>query len=185
MGLRSREAETMANVKPDAFAIFKYARQFMFADECLRLEGRPDFAIRYMTPSIVMSAFASELFLKCLRALEAPTVPTGHDLSKLFKGLRPNIQNNVIKRWDEYMATISDKLDIVENHSGDKIPRDFVPALNKCKDAFTVMRYKYEKPDKGTFYIQELPNILYNVILEQRPEWEFMSGFTMTEKIDK
>jgi hypothetical protein len=38
-------------------------------------------------PAMVLSAFSSELYLKCALCIETGAVPDGHNLRKLFEGL--------------------------------------------------------------------------------------------------
>src|SRR5512133_789082 len=42
----------------------------------------------------------------------------------------------------------------------------------ECRDAFVLLRYAYEDPDKCLFYMGELAYILRGAILEFKPEWD-------------
>ena len=73
---------------------------------------------------------------------------------------------------------MSKRFYMMENFSGNTIPRDLPSALHKCKDAFTLMRYVYEDPKAPVFYVGDLSRILHDVAVAQRPEWAESSGMT-------
>ena len=70
------------------------------------------------------------------------------------------------------MVHAADYLDFIEQKTGAKLPRDLRDSLKVCGDAFKVIRYHYEAPDKSRYYLTELPRMLYAYILERRPEWD-------------
>jgi hypothetical protein len=70
--------------------IFDQASRFAYADKFLRQADLDiDKLILMSKPSMVLSSFASELFLKCILHLDAGHVPPTHDLDTLFRKL-PN-----------------------------------------------------------------------------------------------
>jgi len=55
-------------------------------------------------PLFVNLAFAGELYLKALLALETSTTVRGHDLHKLFNLLPPKVRASIEKRFTEAMS---------------------------------------------------------------------------------
>jgi hypothetical protein len=51
-------------------------------------------------PSMTLSAFASELYLKTLLCVEAGVVPEGHNLERLFLGLEVKTRHDIDDLWD-------------------------------------------------------------------------------------
>jgi hypothetical protein len=164
----------------DNFQIFVQARQFMLADECLR---RHKDYVNLSRPAVVTSAFATELFLKCLRAMEGPTIPTGHDLSMLYKGLRADTRQRIEASWDAHAASMAKRFDAMETLVGEKIPRDLPTALEQCRNAFTLMRYIYEDPTAGVFYIGDLARMLHDEIITRQPVWAHSSGMSKLKEL--
>lgn len=51
-------------------------------------------------PLLVLSAFASELYLKCLITIETNETPDGHDLERLFARLQVPTRHEIDGLWD-------------------------------------------------------------------------------------
>jgi hypothetical protein len=51
-------------------------------------------------PAMVLSAFASELYLKCLLCVETGNVPNGHNLRDLFLKLKDETKLSLDGLWD-------------------------------------------------------------------------------------
>jgi hypothetical protein len=115
---------------------------------------------------MVISTFASELFLKCLLLLEGKDVPNKHNLETLFGLLNADHQSRITELWDKDQVRRKDHLDDTERKMGVAIPRDLSQALHDCGDAFVLLRYLYEAPMKASFYITFLPIILRDLIRE-------------------
>jgi hypothetical protein len=49
---------------------------------------------------MVLSAFASELYLKCLLCIETDKVPEDHNLLRLFDGLKVSTRHELDDLWD-------------------------------------------------------------------------------------
>lgn len=133
-------------------------------------------------PAIVMSAFASELLLKCLHLLEGQTAPEGvHRLNVLFRTLPDRRKRRIKELWDdgavqrEITFIQMENLFRTEPRMAElaqfRFPRGLDTALKECGDAFVKMRYIYEDHAKSAFYIPDLPRILVSAVLELKPEW--------------
>jgi HEPN domain-containing protein len=72
----------------DPLKMFVHAERFRFTDRYLRspkvMSNDPRVGSYIVAPTLVLSAFASELYLKCLLCLNAFAVPTTHNLKNLF-----------------------------------------------------------------------------------------------------
>jgi len=166
-------------VKPpaDPYQVFTHGRRFMAAEEYLRRKG-PDEEQELLRvgwialPSNVLSAFASELFLKSLLILDGNPSLDVHNLGTLYKRLHNKKKDRLSAIWDETKEERERYLPSVETTTGAKLPRDLRGALKECGDAFTMIRYHYEDPSRSKFYLSELPRILHRYILEIKPEWE-------------
>ena len=116
-----------------------------------------------MMPSMVLSAFAAELFLKTLLVLEGQNPPEIHHLGTLFKRIHNNRTKTQIKAlWDASVAEREGEFQQNKRFLGITIPRDLRSALSDCGDAFKLLRYAYEDPAKGKFYIVDFPKFSYN-----------------------
>jgi HEPN domain-containing protein len=119
------------------------------------------------SPSMVLSAFAIELFLKCLLLLEGKEIDRIHTLNVLYRRLSHNRKRRIEEVWEKEARP---KVDMLNQQFGLGWPSDLPNALVTCARAFERMRYGYEYPDQP-FYLGELPPILWRTILELRPEW--------------
>lgn len=125
--------------------------------------------------SMVLSAFTTELFLKCRICLETTRTPQGHHLFELFEQLRVPTRTRMIHLWDTVIVPRRDpEWSFIENHqnTGFKFKRDLPGAIADSSRAFEKIRYGYEPGSKDSdFNIGDLPRILRRVILEGKPEW--------------
>lgn len=123
-------------------------------------------------PQIVLSAFSSELFLKCLYSIESErSPPRGHNLKTLFKELSLPRRKKIIELWDAYAATREPFWCAAEQTVGQALSRDFLDVLDEGARGFEKMRYAYED-EAFRFRLADLPGMLRTVVLEVRPEWE-------------
>jgi hypothetical protein len=120
-------------------------------------------------PSMVLSAFAIELFLKCLLLLEGKEVDRIHTLNVLFRRLSHKQKRRIEEAWDKEARP---KVDMLSKRFDLGHPSDLPNALVRCGRAFEHMRYAYEDPDRQVFYLGDLTPILWHIILELRPEWK-------------
>src|SRR2546430_1479658 len=77
-------------------------------------------------PSMVISAFASELYLKCLLLIERGSAPQVHFLDSLFSNLKPKTQARVRELWAELLLTPQEVRlrGAIESFSGVRFPTD-------------------------------------------------------------
>lgn len=116
---------------------------------------------------MVLSAFSCELLLKCLIAMQGQPVEPTHRLDVLFRKLHPNTKRRIDALWEAECRPAADALC---RQFGK--PSDLPNALVMCGKAFENLRYAFEDPSKVVFYLGDLPRVLYNVILEMRPDWD-------------
>lgn len=124
-------------------------------------------------PSMVLSVFASELYLKCLLCVETSKVPAVHDLEKLFMGLPVKTRHEIDDLWDTDIRqpgkqAVLDKLR--ETPTGKEIKNDLRYALGKGADAFMELRYFYET-EQSFFLLSDFPYVLRVAILRRFPHW--------------
>jgi len=164
-------------VKPpsDPIKIYVQAEQFRFADAVLRRDPRMNSSPEYFSyvgiPSIVLSAFASELYLKCLLALEGKDVPKTHNLKTIFKRLRGKTQNRLTDRWTTYLKTTEDGIRLVNKYENYDAS-DLLTVLADGSNTFDEIRYSFERTPKTEFVISNLPWLIRDEILDLKPEWK-------------
>jgi hypothetical protein len=160
----------------DPFKIYMHAMGFHVAEDALgRLTLNPNqqLASHVVQPNMILSALTSELFLKCLVCMETTLTPKGHHLFELFKLLKPDTRDGIIKMWDIYIVPQRTQMwDVIDQHHGGKIARDLPGALLASSRAFETIRYEYEPTiQQSEFNIGDLPRILRLVVLEKKPDW--------------
>jgi hypothetical protein len=92
--------------------------------------------------------------------------PTSHRLDVLFRQLKHKRKRRAEELWNEHCRP---KIEHQARHFGN--PIDLPNAIVACGDAFERLRYHYEDPQKTLYYLDELPWVLGQVILEIKPEW--------------
>jgi HEPN domain-containing protein len=157
----------------DPKKVFDQAERFRVADRLLRSD-RFEMQVTevIILPAIVLSAFSSELFMKCIVLLEGGKLERTHNLYSLFGKLTKSTQDRIVALWDAEIATDKDQLDQLQAVAGVPVPRDLPGVLKECGDAFTAIRYEYEDPLKANFLMSELPPMLKEVVLAARPDWK-------------
>jgi hypothetical protein len=124
-------------------------------------------------PSMVLSVFASELYLKCLLCVENGTVPNTHDLEKLFGALPVPVRRELDDRWDADIRHPAKQkvLDqIRQKPAGKEIQLDLRYALKKGANAFQELRYFYEQ-ERSFFMLLDFPYLLRATVLKRFPAW--------------
>jgi HEPN domain-containing protein len=150
-------------------AIFRHAETFTAAlDHLHRTLPRENLKV-YMLPMMVLSAFASEVYLKCLICLETGSVAKGHHLFDLFKKLSPKTQGILERRWDAVMVQRADILDKLDAQMARPMPRDLRSNLIEGNRGFELIRYVYEGGDDFRFPLSDLPIPLRETIFELKP----------------
>lgn len=122
--------------------------------------------VPFVIPAIVCSAFAAELFMKCLVLVERGAAPRGHQLRTLFSRLAPASRAAVSKRFDEL---------IVANPTAQAMKAQFpdVPlaiddVLDTVDRVFEQWRYAYEGHAGSAYGLSELAQAVRERILELR-----------------
>jgi hypothetical protein len=162
---------TISKAVFDPMKIFIHASHFHESDHRLRNTvpaDRPQDVPLVAYPAMVLSAFASELYLKCLLCIETGGVPKGHNLKKLFDALQPITRLQLENLWDAYVRT-PERMKVL-NHirtlpGGDKVRLDLRFALDIGTGSFIELRYCYEK-QSSHFLLGHFPNLLPKVILD-------------------
>lgn len=158
---------------PDPRKVYHHGIRFLVADHEIRRTsvGNKTLTEWVMLPAIVLSAFASELFLKSLIIIEGKHPPDSHNLHTLFKRLHNKNKDGIVARWDKNVTLRENEFKKNEVTLGIKIPRDLRSALVDCGDAFERMRYLYEDPINAKFYIIDFAQIVQEQILQLKPDW--------------
>jgi hypothetical protein len=125
-------------------------------------------------PAMALSAFASELYLKCLLCVESDNVPSEHNLQSLFNRLQPATRRELDDLWDAEIQ-LPHKKKMIENMRtlprGEELRLDLRYALDVGAGSFMDLRYFYEK-EQAFFLLFEFPDMLRIVILRRFPHWE-------------
>jgi hypothetical protein len=172
----------------DPLTYFIHGQRFYACDCALMHEGF-DQEVKDFTVygAAVMSALASELFLKCLGVIESGPVSRTHNLNTLFKNLSPKTRTLIERRWDEILAGKKHLIDELEQETGTPIPRRLTDALHVGANSFESLRYPELSPQanffltdlphallspQANFFLTDLPHALLLAILELKPEWQ-------------
>lgn len=174
----------MTIIKPsiDARKIFTHVFAFQRAYETLRDSLLPKDGILpdaqnvglLTHPVLVLSAFASELYLKTLICIETGDAPRGHDLLALFEALRVETRHEIDGLWDSDIRSplkkgVLEKLQATE--CGKDVRYDLRYALKIGAKGFEMMRYFYEN-ENSYFLLVDLPRILRRAILNRHSDWD-------------
>jgi hypothetical protein len=153
----------------DPLQVFNHACRFLGTDQALRkVFGGSDWGIIIGPPTMVLSAFASELFLKCLLILETGEAPENiHPLHVLYRRVSHKRRRRIEELWDNdarpKLAGLAQALNL---------PTDLPNALFQCSKAFEQLRYAYENNFNNVrYYIGDFPWIVMRAIVEVKPEW--------------
>ena len=116
----------------------------------------------------LLQALTSELLLKCLIRIEGGTPPREHDLLCLFNLLSAPTRERVEAMWRDYVQHRVEAF----RQDGMMIEPELTAALAAGRKGFEVIRYWHEEPDEDcAFYLTALPNKLFEVAFELRPDW--------------
>jgi hypothetical protein len=169
-----------SKVAHDPRKLFVHACRFHESDHRLRNsisnKDNPNEVDLIAQPAMVLSAFASELYLKCLICIETGEAPRGHDLKGLFLRLGPLTRKRIEDLWDEDRRRPHNQkqLNFIRGlPEGDRLQPDLLFIIGTSAKAFEELRYIYET-EFPRFLLGEFPNILHRVILEKHPEWGFL-----------
>jgi len=163
----------------DPLEIYMHGLGFHVAENALgnlTLTPNTQLGAQVAQPCMVLSAFTTELFLKCRICLETTLTPQGHHLFELFEQLRPATRSRMIHLWDTHIVPHRDPewtfIEKTQYGGGNRFKRDLPGAISDSSRAFEKIRYRYEPESKvSTFNIVDLPRILRRILLEGKPEW--------------
>ncbi len=128
----------------------------------------------YALPAAMLSAFASELILKCIICIETGKIPHGHALKALFDQLSSDSQVELQRLWGDYAQQRAEEWDYLEEKYESEIPRSLTEALEAGTNAFEALRYAHhEKPNKSFagYVLDDFPHLLGRRALQLRPQW--------------
>lgn len=179
----SRSVESFAMKKPakvhvDPAKIFLQAHRFNQAYKMLMpVEGPVQYGPGdevLAQPAAVVSAFACELFFKCLIRIETGTVPHGHHLKHFYDRLTPPTRNRVTDLWNTLVVPIR-RQQASMLHPNDRPPNDLLADLKAAliagNAAFEKIRYSYEGDLEDFAYVlSDLAPVLGHVCVELKPE---------------
>jgi hypothetical protein len=160
----------------DPFLIFQHASHFHESDHRLRNtvpRDQPDQVPLVAHPAMVLSVFASELYLKCLLCIEMGKVRNTHNLKVLFRDLQPATRRRLEDLWDQDVQRPERRRVFDHIRSlpmGRDLRLDLIYALDIGANSFTELRYFYET-QRSHFLLGEFPNLLRLVVLEKCPLW--------------
>ena len=174
--MSEKRAPETAEVDPQE--IYLHGFCFQWASERLRdVKQIPQSELAFVAqPSMVLSAFASELYLKCLIGIETGRVPDRtHNLKELFGLIDPQRQSQIEAMWDLEMQDPS-KVKVralIKEAAGVTVPTDLAWTLGVGAQGFVEMRYNYEpKNAEAKFLLGDFPRLVKAVILQLKPEWQ-------------
>ena len=113
-----------------AISIFHHAETFIAAYDQLHAVTAERVGM-LAAPITVISAFASELYLKCLIGRETGDAPRGHDLMVLHSKLTTELKAVLEKHWLAIASDRSGLLDFAERQRGRLLPRNLSDALRE------------------------------------------------------
>lgn len=166
----------MFGLKPPQ-SIFVHANGFLKSVNFLnRQPGDPQFDPFTFAVMVMNSAFASELYLKCLIQIETgQMIKNEHDLNALFRKLPAAVQQEIEGPFDAQMAKMpvydTTQADAATLHVIATRPKTLRESLKVGGKAFIEWRYLYESETTGHFNLLPLPFILRDAILRRNPKW--------------
>lgn len=172
-------ARSPFNPRPKAAHVFLIAEQFRNASKLLilihtgRIKLPSDFDLPTVPP--VCSAFALELYFKCLIRLGGKPIDMGHDLVTLFGKVGKRPRSEIKRYFKEYGGATREYLDRSFKESGQPMPKFGLEfCLNASRNAFLKMRYIYESGiDQNSGWLCDtIMEGARKAILDKHPEWE-------------
>jgi hypothetical protein len=161
--------------------IFVVAEQFRFADKMLNLMLQGDLKLKgaaipfdVSTPMVTCAAFAFELYLKCLIAMETGSAPPNrHEFDLLFRLLNPTTQKEIQELFDKGGRATIEFIEQQFRQVGKPSPRvDFDYVLKASRRAFPIARYLYEGlPGEQGWVAEVIMESARAVILRRFPHW--------------
>lgn len=147
----------------DPSRIFQSAEAFFRA--VYALQDAAQAGNRNIVPMVlaVNSAFAFELYLKCLITLERDSFEGGHDLQKLYDQLSPETRRELesAHRQIEISSTA------LEGARARGVKTDVISLLEVGRNAFTLFRYAFEDTEDSVWGLEGVMLLVRKRILEK------------------
>jgi hypothetical protein len=131
------------------------------------------------TPMVVVSAFSSEVWLKCLIFIERLTndpnyqeIINIHDLHKLYLETSDASKKKLQEKWAVFMTEMPDAANFLMSRDGERIGPELERALQAGGDTFLQMRYIYENRRYSSFILFSFRSMVREVVLDLKPEWQ-------------
>jgi hypothetical protein len=164
------QAAKPSRLVADPAEVYNHALRFLCTDQAIRRVFTPasGWGLIVAPPTMVLSAFSAELFLKCILILETNEAPANiHKLHMLYRQLSSDARQRIEQIWDEECRAKLDGIARLHGH-----PTDLPGALLTCSAAFEKLRYAYENQfNDVVYYVGDFPWILARYIAEIRPQW--------------
>lgn len=163
----------MRNANP--VEIFVVAEQFRSARRRLTVDSDDAPHGDAPLPAITCSAFATELYLKCLAACDHGRPLIGHDLRHLFNHLNRQTQAQIRKHFEPFLQDVKDHIHR-EWHLAGKMPDanvDFDYVLDASRKGFVLARYLHETglPNEQGWIADGIMEAARSTILLANPDW--------------
>jgi hypothetical protein len=129
-----------------------------------------------LTASMVCSAFALELYFKCLIRMGRKPYELNHDLERLFHLISQRSRARIKRYFPDHDQQVRVYVETQYEASGRQIPTadlfDF--CLSASSKAFVQMRYVFEKgiPADEGWLGDAIVECARKVILDKHPNWE-------------
>jgi hypothetical protein len=122
-----------AKAPSDPFEVFRHACRFLSTEQYLSNgPGDDNWRRNIALPTLVLSAFSAELFLKCVLILETGNAPANiHMLHVLFRRISHKRQKRITELWDLEGRPKITGVALLNN-----LPLDLPSALDRCSRAF-------------------------------------------------
>jgi hypothetical protein len=126
----------------------------------------------------VNSAFALELYLKCLLVIAKKPVPRDHRLTQLFADLDDATKAEIRAGYESLRAVPLTELCVMGAHHGaDGRMIEFDSCLDESSRAFMQWRYLFENPTSGqhvtkTYSASPVSKVVRELLIGRNPSWE-------------
>lgn len=130
--------------------------------------------VRYFLPQMMLAAFATELYFKCIHAVEhsGQTIDQ-HDLQRFYNRLTPATKAIVARNWDQVSA-VDPTMRLARGHFP-QMQLKFEECLKESRNSFEKLRYHFEA-ELPPFTISIMPTVLRRTIFELKPDWSRLNS---------
>lgn len=121
------------------------------------------------SPNVVLRAFATEAYLKCLLTLRKKHFPPDHDLKRLFDLLPLDDKNLIEEEWNKYTFPNLSKAASTAP-TGITVANSLRQALKLSSSAFKDFRYRAS--GNKYWYLGSFPMQVRHRVFTIHPDWE-------------